>query len=611
VLFANPRWLIAVAPTGLACVRLDVTLKIGLGRPLSRRRQLAEQMATGISVEDVMLIAGSTRERAEGFLAQLEQRGLLQAERPPPPPVGMPLADAVLALERHRTAPDRVFWTADEALIMPPDVAGEIAARAVRAFLCGVEPHARLLAYARATRESGKMTWGDVPERTRLERALEVADQGDPDLLHVVDLAAGSSESLPVNALDRVGARRPHRLGPIRRIESVAVGVRDLAASVARFAAPDARYVLDTDDRYGFGMAESRAEASTISRAEAIERYAAGHLAGARLVRASPEELPGAVPGSALFRLNRRQLAAGAREGHDPTTPCLWTPARALDSRASRWVPAEAVFYPFFDERWPGPRALRATSSGVAAHFDLAQARTHAFCELVERDAFMWTWVQRVSRERVKRTGLPAGVSRRIEAVERDGLRVELVNLSLDTAPVVMCAAWGEATLHLGAACHRDPLVALEKAVWEAAASVASERALRGPDAPRRPREVRRISDHFHLHQDADLIAEDAFLFASPDTVEVREIPSPAEPIESLVEAVGPPLVVELSSSASSPFSVVRALVPGLVPISFGRDTEPLGMPRLAEPKRTLDGRRLGTRLDLEDAGPLTPHPFA
>ena len=74
---------------------------------------------------------------------------------------------------------------------------------------------------------------------------------------------------------------------------------------------------------------------------------------------------------------------------------------------------------------------------------------------------------------------------------------------------------------------------------------------------------------------------------------------------------VAAPLAVDLTGPATAPFAVVRLLVPGLVPMTFGWDGEPLGMARLGAPVDTADGRRLGRRLDLEALGPLLPHPFA
>jgi hypothetical protein len=69
-------------------------------------------------------------------------------------------------------------------------------------------------------------------------------------------------------------------------------------------------------------------------------------------------------------------------------------------------------------------------------------------------------------------------------------------------------------------------------------------------------------------------------------------------------------MVVDLTTRATRPFFVVRAFAPGLVPLTFGWDREALGMPRLGEPRSTPDGRRLGEALDLDELGPILPHPF-
>ena len=127
---------------------------------------------------------------------------------------------------------------------------------------------------------------------------------------------------------------------------------------------------------------------------------------------------------------------------------------------------------------------------------------------------------------------------------------------------------------------------------------------------PVAPADVRTPRDHLALHRDPDAIARAAFLTASPDVIDVREIPRGAAPLDA-VTAVGEPLLVDLSSPATEPFTVVRAIVPGLVPQSFGFDREPLGLAALAAPRTTRDGRILGATLDLEAAPPIAPHPFA
>jgi hypothetical protein len=67
---------------------------------------------------------------------------------------------------------------------------------------------------------------------------------------------------------------------------------------------------------------------------------------------------------------------------------------------------------------------------------------------------------------------------------------------------------------------------------------------------------------------------------------------------------------VDLTSPQCAPYVVVRAMAPGLVPITFGWDSEPLGLPRLAQPRRTGDGRTVGIAVDLTRLGPILPHPF-
>ena len=61
-------------------------------------------------------------------------------------------------------------------------------------------------------------------------------------------------------------------------------------------------------------------------------------------------------------------------------------------------------------------------------------------------------------------------------------------------------------------------------------------------------------------------------------------------------------IVFEFPSQLVRTVTVVRVLVPGLVPITFGYDSDPTGVTGFAEPYRTR-------RFDFSE--PLFPHPFA
>jgi ribosomal protein S12 methylthiotransferase accessory factor len=224
----------------------------------------------------------------------------------------------------------------------------------------------------------------------------------------------------------------------------------------------------------------------------------------------------------------------------------------------------------------------------------------------------MWTWVQRVSRERIAAAGLPAGLRERVAAVRARGLEVTFVDLTLETDPVILCAVHDEGSLTVGARCHPDPARAAEGAFSEAAVTRFGVRPRPVPE----PARVRSPAEHEALYRGSPrAAAQAAFLHDGPATKELGDVRGAGEPVAQALagigELVGEPVLIDLTTPRSRPFHVARAVVPGLVPIAFGHDREPLGMPLLARPRRGADGSALGRELDLAAAGPLLPHPFA
>ena len=189
-------------------------------------------------------------------------------------------------------------------------------------------------------------------------------------------------------------------------------------------------------------------------------------------------------------------------DSYDPGDAHLWTPAQARDG-SRRSVTARTVFFPFVDPERPA-HLPPASSSGVAAHPDLAEARSRAFLELVERDHFMWTWVQRISRERIDRRTLPAEAARLLAVAESAGYEVDLINLSLDVHPVILCAAHSDSVLQLGCACHPEPRRAVVKALEEATTGLGRVEDLEHLEA----REVSGPLDHERFYRSPDRVAE-------------------------------------------------------------------------------------------------------
>jgi ribosomal protein S12 methylthiotransferase accessory factor YcaO len=229
--------------------------------------------------------------------------------------------------------------------------------------------------------------------------------------------------------------------------------------------------------------------------------------------------------------------------------------------------------------------------------------------ELVERDALMWRWVQGVSPARLLEDPLPEPMRARLAAVRAAGWDARLLDLTLDVLPVALCALRRPGRLALGMSCAADIVTAAARALEESAmfAFVGHPRAaLADPAAVVTP------MDHIALHQHPDHAPTHAFLLDPPASVDPRDVPVVAEPLAEVVgeRVTGDVTVVAFDVPAVRPFLAVRAVAPGLVPIAFHHDREPLGHARLAAPVVALDGRRLGRSLDLREAGPIVPHPF-
>lgn len=149
-----------------------------------------------------------------------------------------------------------------------------------------------------------------------------------------------------------------------------------------------------------------------------------------------------------------------------------------------QWVPIELVYYPVEMSMHCAPLCGSCTSNGVAAGTSLMEARTSALYELIERDAFVRSWISQQPPDRF--TSQPRSVRTIVERLRYSGCRVEFLAFS-SIAPTVGVAIIQEAApaLSYGMATKGTWLLAAEKALQEAmshfgAASIVREDAVQG-----------------------------------------------------------------------------------------------------------------------------------
>ncbi|RJL16507.1 YcaO-like family protein [Paracoccus siganidrum] len=380
-------------------------------------------------------------------------------------------------------------------------------------------------------------------------------------------------------------------------------------------------------ERLNAGKGRSEAEAQLSALGEAIERYSAYHWDPAR-IRVGPAA-PGAITPADCVLHSDAQYAGGLPYPRwTPQTATSWITGVELPSGRPVELPA-ALVYLVSPTPAPADHVTAITSNGLAAGADLERAILGGLYELIERDALMITWLNRLPATLIQppETGCMAAAI--IRHYRRFGVQVRLLSLATDQAPLVVMAVAdnpepGHGARVIGMGCDLDPAGAIDKAVFELCQSRPSLASRLAKDDPagrlKTHADVRELDDHPLFHALPRNLAEFDFLFAGERQARLEDLPRPdpaATPADALARVVAAATAsgarvayAEITAPDIAPLGprVVRCFATGLQPIHFGAGEGRFG------------GRRLfdaPVRWGLRDA-PLAeaelnpcPHPLA
>jgi ribosomal protein S12 methylthiotransferase accessory factor len=362
---------------------------------------------------------------------------------------------------------------------------------------------------------------------------------------------------------------------------------------------------------------------------ESLERYSASYLPAEKVVLATAAELgPDAVDPVCFALFHPRQYAAEAF----PFVPfsrearVRWTRGFSLADGRPVWLPAQLVYLPLPAAN--GDEALigYATSSGVACAPTPEEAILSGLFELVERDAFMLAWTNRLSLPLLDWSaddGL-RGLDERYFAPS--GLRYAAVDLSaffgVPAALGVVHGTPGElGALGVGAGCGATIAVAWRKALAEAFDVRAHVRdaLYEDPSLLGRPaEEIGTFDDHIFFYGDEGRAAAAGFLDASSarrSTLEIEPVPggNVLELIQAVVARLAERGVTAYAADVTSPdvaeagLSVMRVVCPQLCALDVVDRARFLGGRRLYE--AAFEAGLVPRPLGLADLNP-DPHPF-
>ncbi|CAJ0817789.1 YcaO-like family protein [Ralstonia flaminis] len=354
-----------------------------------------------------------------------------------------------------------------------------------------------------------------------------------------------------------------------------------------------AEVTLDDERTHtGFGRDADQQIAQDKAISEAIERLAFRTLPDTQWATAA--QMPSRIEPDALVRYLPEQYAdpsfciAAFRED----VPYHWVAMRDVMDNSITYALADFVCSPAaFTPTYLSQLVTHATSSGCASGPDLNTCIERAVLELVERDAFMRHWFAQQPGRSIDRNTLPDDLRERVEHLEHLGAASGVQCLHLGHHPTWMVWVQREAAhfTTVGSACSFDAEGALRNAFAEAEAL-----ALAHMDAPLdhaiEPANVRTPADHRTLYATPAYFRQADRLWAdSGDSAPYAKAAATfrgdaATLFNRLGTAGHRPCWTELAPPGGTPvigdraIHTVRALAPGLIPISFGYRREPLGM---------------------------------
>lgn len=386
-------------------------------------------------------------------------------------------------------------------------------------------------------------------------------------------------------------------------------------AVVSTYTEGTLRHGHAVDPLIGSGKGMTKVDALIGATGEAIERYSASRF------RKSDLHL---APASAMAEdyVDPRRLCLYSDEQYaeaqfpfarfDTERPIHWARGWWFGSGEPVWVPALPTYFNF--EACTHEYFCQVSSNGLAAGADVEDAAMRALFELMERDAFMLTWLCQLPARRILiDDSVEPGVREVIAQLNRRGAEVELYLLDGTDVdiPAVMCLALGDGTtmpaVSVALSCHLDPRVAVRKAVLEQGhVGPYLTRKLTEHPVPQTPADVKTLEDHAAYYFTPERLPAFDFIrrserppIAARDLEVVDEV-SIAACAARLEKAGVRVAVVDVTSPdlRQSPFRVARAVGLDVQPIHFGERF-----------------RRLrNARLDKHSGGrPLNPdpHPLA
>ncbi len=403
------------------------------------------------------------------------------------------------------------------------------------------------------------------------------------------------------------------RTGIISKLEFVGLGPDDPAVFYAKGTPVDYSFITGYKAlNFGAGVSADPDRAAIKAVGECVERYCSSLYDENDLIRATQNELAEeciALQDLALFSANQYAQPDFLFPRLTPDSSLYWAKGYSLSQDKPIWIPASLVYLPYLyaaDE----PIFHRQITTGMACGPNLPAAIYRGILEMIERDAFMIVWHNRLSCPTLDPLGSTDPVIKELlQQIESLPIEIHIKVMTLDievTAIVALFEKKNGIPPHtgLGMAVDLNPTQALRRALEEmllvylGMSTYCKENPVHHRDIEYK--KVNLPTDHGIIHaMEPELLETVRFLKSKEKTVTMKDLPShhhdnPVEDCKLLVamlEKSGLQThVVDMTTVDidDAGFKVVRVVIPGMQPLDLEHTCPHLGSKRLYEVPKKL-----------------------
>ncbi len=351
----------------------------------------------------------------------------------------------------------------------------------------------------------------------------------------------------------------------------------------------------------GAGTSQDELLASDIAAVEGLERYSSCvwedlpvRWATERQMREKGEPHLDIMTLPTIGEMEQEQSATYLARPH-LDRPLRWIRGVDLDGFTPAWVPLICT-YLFVSPVALGERIWNPISTGCASHTSKDAALLAGVLECIERESIAVVWLQRLSLPVIDPNSLPAAHHAYVNDFEQHGAQVSLIDATTDLGvPTVYCLVRrpGRLVAQL-VTCASD--TSGEGAALKALREAQSTLVALETNTAALPDNVMDFHDTIHgavYMADPERTTAFDFVDASSDRVNLSSLPHLGEdPTEALYSTLAglrerglKAYAVDMTTDegARSGFISVKAIIPGLVPLSFIHSSRFLGTSRLYE----------------------------